>query len=489
MERPTNETRSNNSGRIPQTHSSPSRQHLRRFETSCDQNVDEVSAFSQLDKCLLVMRDESVRPPALFEKYMKNNLVRTKEPDDANQPRKRPKKTREKEIPGDTEDFNSIWLEIRAQIYGLEKTEVDPFHYCSENQCLKNGGIHMLSQKSNVYGCIISGMIHICNVDHSCPFVYLNPEGEYTCMVSGLNIGPHFESKPFGKSDTGRDTSSKNFFDNDEEAMPSDRRRNVARRTPCANAASIHSDSRAVIYDLLYNSMERARIDNIRVKQMNNLVEKRVREYYKSCDKREIFPNRWTADFIYDICMIKRQRLLPVEHSDVRLNYYTDLSRVMWDIALKTEFFEKNGSKFNTKQHMLGMLYIMQAPHCGYDPDISAADLSSSEDTHHDPYLYMYLPSQNDLKEWKSTNIKQWKYCKNDVTKGRNNIKGSINSISDPKTKQMALNAILQIYDFFAPSLDFDLDKPMPLEVLFRDTEDQPISEITVISNHESIYN
>ena len=60
-----------------------------------------------------------------------------------------------------------------------------------------------------------------------------------------------------------------------------------------------------------------------------------------------------------------------------------------------------------------------------------------------DDFLYNELPHENNLKEWKSCHTKKWNYNKGDITKGRNNLKLALNSITN-KNQRKEIMKIMQ---------------------------------------------
>ena len=85
----------------------------------------------------------------------------------------------------------------------------------------------------------------------------------------------------------------------------------------------------------------------------------------------------------------------------------------MWKIVNNSPYRKTKATRFNVKQHILGVLFSMKGTIQGYSQTSS------------DIYLTNFLPQESDLKEWEDS-----KYNTTDVTSGINAIKFSINSFS-----------------------------------------------------------
>jgi hypothetical protein len=213
----------------------------------------------------------------------------------------------------------------------------------------------------------------------------------------------------------------------------------------------ITSKIQNIVTDLLYNENERNRIDTFRKKELEILCRKTIYQYYKQSKKEYIRPNYWKSMEIIEQQSIKKQRLINIPYESNRVLFYTQIIQTLWSIIHQSIFYKEKKTKLNARQHVLGALYILNSP-------TKEEDIGYSINC--DDYLYRYLPSQNDLKDWNGG-----KYDKSDITKGRNNIKSSIASFSKDE-KKGCFDLLLKIRNYYMKKLQFSPDY-MPFYSLF----------------------
>ena len=133
---------------------------------------------------------------------------------------------------------------------------------------------------------------------------------------------------------------------------------------------------------------------------------------------------------------------------------------------IKSDYWEKHHSKFHIKNHVLGSLYIMQMNFKIIfkqliDDDEGGEELKEDiiNDTNNsyklsetllfekDNFLYENLLSPDELKEIKCSANFTWNFTKNDMTRGKKQIKNCLNSISKNEEKINLINEIKLITD------------------------------------------
>jgi hypothetical protein len=393
------------------------------------------------------------------------------------------------------EELINSWIEMRKKVFG--KYSVDSGHYCTFSECVKNDKIQTISEERRIYGCIESGIYHICKADIvSCRFKTLNHDGTYTCNLSGIGVGVLIEDHLYGKPDTGKEelspiheftteqksiskfmirngiediendgnrdnegdsaysSDSDNEFNikikfgiNDKKPRSNKNEEFIRTKTTRRNkrrfcfdngdTSKISSEAEVIICDLLYNKSERSRIDSIRVNEMTSLAEETIRKVYKSFRKGKVRSMIYIDD-IYDNAMNSKRRLLPIDYDRERVIYYVSIIVLFWNIIMRSPYCKKNSSKFHIRNHILGVLYMIQFKF--------TMEINGKEEVimQQDKYLYNALPSTSDLVE---INSQKGKYTKNDLTKGINNIKKSISSISCELEKTRIMTSIRKLVD------------------------------------------
>ena len=396
------------------------------------------------------------------------------------------KKLMDTKIPTKHEKEKQIkkWLKYRNQVYGLPNIDVN--HICTFN-CTLSKSITTIDAKLNLYGCIKSGKYHLCNQSIiKCPCTFLNKDGTITCIFSGIDVGVIIDDNMFKKVDTGKDEYNINFHfhenkkmriemgkngndfpflpdnDNDNESFEyeegeytiqnwvdssANRRKQKSKQRQCftnINDPNLWKDTESIIYDLLYNTKERSRIDKIRVNEMKNSAINSIHKHYKKCKRNKLRPIRHHLEKIYNNEMNKKRRMRPLKFNQKQLKYYSNINVNLWKIVINTEYCAKNKSKFHIKQHTIATLYVLQTGlFMNNNNDDELLNQNQNQILPRDDFLYNELPHENNLKEWKSCHTKKWNYNKGDITKGRNNLKLALNSITN-KNQQNEIMKIMQ---------------------------------------------
>lgn len=385
------------------------------------------------------------------------------------------------------------WMKYRREINGF--TDIISTHVCEFNLCVKTKRIQLINLAESLYGCIYSGIYHICKENRSsCNNLTNNEDGIIICTFSGVEIEKKIEENRYGRpkkdyhifdegsspskaeieienqmresmekesimSDINQENIPKpsslinsklnktSLFIEEEfkeiESSPALSRRNNSNnktQRQCffdSNLQNIRRDISSVIYDLLYNENERKRIDNYNVKQMKEHAKNSIRKYYKRHKQSRSHPFRNDLENLYDCSLTKKMRLQPLKYDRRRLDYYVQLICNLWRLIIKTPYFLENHSKFHLKQHTIGIMYMLQMPFIVADENEKNCTIIPQ-----DEFLNTHLPHQNDLKIWHSCNPKKWIFNKKDVTTGRNNFKNSFNSIVTKEEKLRFLNEI-----------------------------------------------
>lgn len=381
------------------------------------------------------------------------------------------------------------WLKFRNEVYG--RSNIDKDHACTY-RCALSDSIHLIDAALNLYGCIESGKYHFCEPENlNCPHTMLNKDGTFTCIFSGIDMGVLIDDNMYKKADTGTDHHNNECHEfeelkmerllkkksdlslslNDNISIPdvdeeegeysiynwvdssaTKRKQKKQQRKSLTkiNDSNLRKDIESIIYDLIYNSSERIRIDKKRVREMKKSAINTIHKYYKKCKRNKSRPIRHYIEKIYDNQMNKKRRMRPLKLDRTRLLYYSNVIINLWKIIINTDYCAKNKSKFHIKQHTIGTLYLLQTPlFINGEDELSDQDQDQNQNQNlimpRDEFLYNQLPHENNLKEWQSCHTKHWNYSKGDVTKGRNNFKLALNSITDIKKQKQIINIMQKI--------------------------------------------
>jgi hypothetical protein len=371
------------------------------------------------------------------------------------------------------------WLSKRIENgYG----PVDESHSCDYVECFIGQQIVTISREQKLFGCLKSGKIHLCDEDTNCHTTYVNSDGTRTCFVSGLSKTPLMEKLRYGKSDSGcedegesdkekdsggedeEENNSNNInedidydiYDEGDHLLfsstidapinqqitasttanttpsPMNKRKRKRNKAVRIKGESMNSEYHCVIYDLLYNSKAREIINKEKSDYMREKAKTEVKKYYKRCNKTKKVPVMSVVDDTFDHFNNQKELLYRLPYDKDRISYYFELSRISWSRITNTNYYVTNKSRFHFRQHVIGMLYLMKSNgyYCSIDENKKVLLFPK------DVYLANGLPSPSDMVDMPSTSNSNKRYCKKDITNGRNNIKTCISTMEpDEKLK------------------------------------------------------
>ena len=101
-----------------------------------------------------------------------------------------------KEEPVSVEAALRQWHAMRCSEYGM--TVIDYAHMCTRKHCIETESIQMIEPSLHLYGCLNSGVYHICNKDTGCTVRYTSHDGGVSCMFSMYFIETWVDISKFG---------------------------------------------------------------------------------------------------------------------------------------------------------------------------------------------------------------------------------------------------------------------------------------------------
>jgi hypothetical protein len=90
------------------------------------------------------------------------------------------------------------WHALRRSEYGMDT--IDYKHVCTRGDCVQTASIECISHGLHLYGCINSGVHHICNLDAECKVRYTSPDGGIFCTFSRKFIETYVDQTQWGRS-------------------------------------------------------------------------------------------------------------------------------------------------------------------------------------------------------------------------------------------------------------------------------------------------
>lgn len=184
------------------------------------------------------------------------------------------------------------------------------------------------------------------------------------------------------------------------------------------------SEIRSIVSDLLFNKIERNKI-NLRHKEARERQGKNMyRRYLKERKKKGRAPTKHTITAIIANWLTDAVNLKLMDYDSKIIEFFQNFILNLWFAIKRTPYYINNESKFHIREHAIGMLFMLTKPFVNSedseDPDVL---LNANE------FLKEHLPHQNELKEWNAGNFKtKHKYAKHDVTAGINNFKYAVSS-------------------------------------------------------------
>lgn len=328
-------------------------------------------------------------------------------------------------------------------------------HVCS-SVCVEQGTIERIDRINGIYGCRTGKITHICYADPAnCRLMEYNADGEAICIFSGLVLFPGAVAEEYGRGVRGitmdltgeasleeieigkllnNGTGGKEYclnwsdtvfrsHENFQEIKSPDKngtRKYVLKDRTLMNLSEI----RYITMDLLFNKMERNRINSKYRQTREKKVRDAYRQYLKQMKKRHLAPTKHRIITIISEYLPDTSHLKLLELDKGRIEFLQNFILNLWISIKRTPYFMSNESKFHIKQHTLGMLYMLTGPLVVTDDNGYTDVLLEADD-----FLKENLPHQSELKEWNSMNHKtRHKYTKKDVTAGINNFKAAIHS-------------------------------------------------------------
>src|SRR3990172_8232745 len=89
------------------------------------------------------------------------------------------------------------WHKYRKNTWGFDK--IDKNHMCTLQSCKKDSNnIRLIDRQYNIYGCILSGAVHVCS-GCSCNNCVVNSDASYVCIFSGRVVSQHIQSRIYAE--------------------------------------------------------------------------------------------------------------------------------------------------------------------------------------------------------------------------------------------------------------------------------------------------
>src|SRR3989304_772319 len=380
------------------------------------------------------------------------------------------------------------WHKYRKNTWGFDK--IDKNHMCTLQSCKKDShNIRLIDRQHNIYGCIVSGTVHVCS-GRSCNNCVLNSDVSYVCIFSGRVLSQHIQSKMYGEAQDIRFYSSRenNDIDDDkstynglermmeiplkeeEEEEEKKQQQLLTKRKPKQNVMPIEiiwpnqdtiqnekkykkkkkleddlQKSNVKTEKLIYNIINDILCnDNLRVKLAKQTVvnrtkvasDKTIKHFKKVRKKQNILVSIFDIDNFWDQHMSKKKNVDLTKSSQGQICFYVKTCIEFWKLIVTSPYYEQKQSKIHLKDHIIGCLYLMRE---GYkiqlDNSCGKREITIFEK---DPWLDQKLLQHCYLKLTpREKGIHT--YQKKNITKGRNNIKQCINSFPDSeKEKKIA---------------------------------------------------
>ncbi len=99
--------------------------------------------------------------------------------------------------PSNVGDALRLWHAMRRSEYGM--TLIDYAHMCTRHHCIVSGSIQTIEPSLRLYGCLNSGVYHVCDRDTSCSVRYTSQDGGVFCMFSMYFIETYVDGTRFGE--------------------------------------------------------------------------------------------------------------------------------------------------------------------------------------------------------------------------------------------------------------------------------------------------
>ncbi len=325
-------------------------------------------------------------------------------------------------------------------------------HLCSSASCAQEKRIELIDSETQFYVCTRSGFYHFCKGKNDCLDRSVNMDLEIVCAFSGIVVDINLTdwrqdaSKNGGNQDD--DSLCMEVCDSNEEGegdgegdgvgvainreysmpLPEERPKRRSRGKKTQGGIFIKSQTddltkqiRLIVHDLLYNTKERERLNEIKKRSMKKQAETNVKKYFKTMKNEKTRPCRPFLEDKFAHYMFTKKLLGELPHNQIRVTIYANFILIIYNYIRQSSYYQENMSRFHIKHHTLACLYLFCNPF----------SISKNHQLPKDDFLIAQLPHLNDLVLWKGDELKLTGYKKSHITKGKNNIRKSFNSISD----------------------------------------------------------
>ncbi len=350
--------------------------------------------------------------------------------------------------------WEEVWKNERMNQNSLiGNIQINRYHFCYDEDCQNNGFISKRGN-GNVFQCMKSGSVHICDYKNSvCPNVITTNEGNLVCYISGFDIGTTYKGEnEFGDNDPMKHgsfvedseqqnvdqfskfkkTSKKRIFTN-EYAQPKFKKLDSPKQTNKNFSTNINilslfdSIIRNVIYDI-----DKRKIVN---KKKRENIEKKWKcafsKYISNCIETFSTPNLIDLANIHINITNKYQYLKYVKIEELGYKQYTRICHNLWLIYLLLNS-HKNNTKIQAIKFIFGFIYLMR-------------DLEEFLDD--DKSIFKNLPLQNEIHLFSN------EYNVSIITDGNNIIKTLIIRINSKKVTDKYIRSLLEeIYEYIDKS-------------------------------------
>ena len=121
--------------------------------------------------------------------------------------RRRVRRTQRRREAKTVDEVLERWQHMRLKELGF-KTIIEG-HVCSMGTCEASGSIQLIDDDLNLYGCIKSGVFHVCeaSISQSCKETYTTTEGDILCIFSKKAVSRSADSTLYGEQLMGHDSS------------------------------------------------------------------------------------------------------------------------------------------------------------------------------------------------------------------------------------------------------------------------------------------
>ncbi len=308
--------------------------------------------------------------------------------------------------------------------------QIDRYHSCINDECHKQGFITLRGNK-NVYQCMKSGKIHICNNDYMCE-EFLTYEGNI-CYISGYKLDtPEKVDKIFESCVTFINPvpKAKPTFFTKKYAQP--KFKVIKKKEPqnenkhsriTINVLSLFDEITNIV---LYNVDKRRDVNKKKKQDIEKKWKHEFSKYIAECIENGSTPNSITLSTIHINITKKHPFMRALVKEEESYSSYRYICHNLWLIHLLLNSF-KNNTKTQAMKFIFGFLYLMR------DLDTSLGSES----------IYKNLPLQNEIHLFSD------EYNVTTITQGNKIVKGLITDINSYDIDNKYVNELLsEIYQY-----------------------------------------